>query len=164
MIIGSLKVEATPPVVALFPDAPVTDGHVHLEHVPSVTIPLRAVGVAVPPSIRTTYDWCGDVPFEIQIRSCELLTENPRSYLLNSMGTGKTAAALWAFDYLRKLKSVNKMLVVCTISGMTFTWGHEIMKRTPHLRWAVLHGTKKKRLKMLDDDGVDVYIINHDGL
>ena len=56
---------------ALFPDAPVVDGHVQLEHTPRTTIPLRTMGYDVPSSIRTTYDWNGGTPFDIQVRTCE---------------------------------------------------------------------------------------------
>jgi SNF2 family DNA or RNA helicase len=161
---GLLKVEATPAVVALFPDAPALNGFVELEHTPRTTIPLRAVGIECPASVRTNYDWCGGTPFEIQVRTVELLTENPRSYCLNSMGTGKTRCVLWAFDYLKKLGLVRKMLVVAPLSTMTFTWGHEILQATPHLRWAVLYGDANKRRRTLADPDVDVYIINHDGL
>lgn len=161
---GTLKVEATPAVLAMFPDAPNVDGFVELDHTPRTTIPLRAVGIACPASVRSTYDWCGGKPFEVQVRTVELLTENPRSYCLNSMGTGKTRCVLWAFDYLKKLGLARKLLVVCPLSTMTFTWGHEILQATPHLRWAVLYGNADKRRKMLADPDIDVYIINHDGL
>lgn len=164
MNIGSLTIEATPGVCALFPGVTPVNGYLKLDHTPQVTIPLRAMGFDVPSSIRTTYDWCGGAPFEIQIRTCELMTENPRGYVLNSMGTGKTRCALWSFDYLKKLGLAKKMLVVCPISTMTFTWGAEIMRAVPHLRWAVLHGTAAKRHKLLADPEIDIYIVNHDGL
>ena len=162
--VGTLTIEATPGVQALFPDAPVIDGRLHLEHTPRTTIPLRAIGYDVPPSIRTNYDFCGGTPFEIQTKTCELITENPRCYVLNSMGTGKTRAALWSFDYMKKLGLVNKLLVVCPLSTMNFTWAAEVLRATPHLRWAVLYGTAAKRRKLLDSRDVDVYVVNHDGL
>ena len=125
---------------------------------------LRELGALPYPPIRQAYDWCGGNPFEIQVRTCELMTENPRSYVLNSMGTGKTRAALWSFDYLRKQGSVHKMLVVCPLSTMSFVWGREVLQATPHLRWTVVHGTAEKRRKLLADKKVDIYVINHDGL
>jgi SNF2 family DNA or RNA helicase len=164
MQVGTLKVPVTPAVTAMFPLAKPVGDFFELEHTPRVTIPLRAVGIDCPSSVRHQYDWNGGTPFEIQIKTVELLTENPRSFCLNSMGTGKTRCVLWAFDYLRKLGIATKMLVACPLSTMTFTWGHEIMKATPHLRWAVLHGSRTKRLDMLADPLVDIYIVNHDGL
>jgi SNF2 family DNA or RNA helicase len=142
----------------------VVDGRLRVEHTPYTTATLRMIGFDVPSSVRTTYDFCGGKPFDIQVRTVESMVDNPRSYLLNSMGTGKTRCALWAFDYLRKLGAVKKMLVVCPISTMTFTWGAEVLKATPHLRWTVLYGTRLKRYKLLMDRNVDIYIVNHDGL
>jgi SNF2 family DNA or RNA helicase len=164
MNVGTLSVAATPGTQALFPEVKPIDGRLILEHTPRTTIPLRAIGHHVPPSIRTTYDFCGGKPFDIQMRTCEMMTENPRCYVLNSMGTGKTRCALWSYDYLKKLGMVNKMLVVCPLSTMTFTWQHEIMKATPHLRSTVLHGTAARRFQRLADENIDIYIINHDGL
>ena len=162
--VGTLTLDLTPALALAFPDVLPRDNKLVLPHTPSTTIVLRTMGYDVPASIRTSYDWCGGKPFEIQIKTCELMTENPRSYVLNSMGTGKTRCGLWSFDYLRKLGHVRKMLVVCPLSTMTFTWGHEIMKATPHLRWSVLYGTAQKRKALLADDSVDIYIVNHDGL
>lgn len=162
--VGTLTLDLTPALQLAFPDVPPRGDKLVLPHTPSTTIVLRMMGYEVPASIRTTYDWCGGRPFDIQVRTCELLTENPRSYALNSMGTGKTRCALWSFDYLQKLGHVSKALIVCPLSTMTFTWGHEIMKATPHLRWSVLYGTADKRRALLDDKAIDVYIINHDGV
>jgi SNF2 family DNA or RNA helicase len=125
---------------------------------------LRQLGALPYPIIRDAYDWCGGTPFDIQVRTCESMTENPRSYVLNSMGTGKTRCALWSFDYLKKLGLVNKMLVVCPLSTMSFVWAREVLLAAPHLRWAVLYGSAEKRHRLLADDKVDVYIVNHDGL
>jgi SNF2 family DNA or RNA helicase len=159
-----LRIEATAGVRTLFPAAPVVDGYLQLEHTPYTTATLRMIGFDVPSSVRTTYDFCGGKPFDIQVRTVESMVDNPRSYVLNSMGTGKTRCALWGFDYLRKLGMAKKMLVVCPISTMTFTWGAEVLKATPHLRWSVLYGSAAQRRRKLADDSVDIYIINHDGL
>ena len=125
---------------------------------------LRELGVLPYPPINEAYDWNGGTPFDVQVRTCELMTENPRSYVLNSMGTGKTRCALWSFDYLRKLGVVHKMLVVCPLSTMSFVWAREVLLAAPHLRWAVLYGDAAKRRKLLLDNKIDVYIVNHDGL
>jgi SNF2 family DNA or RNA helicase len=125
---------------------------------------LRAMGVAAHPHIsQSNYDWCGGKPFDIQKKTVELLTEHPRAYVLNSMGTGKTKCALWAFDYLRRSTSCRRMLVVAPLSTLRFTWGREIFLTTPQYKFNVLHGTTEKRLKLLAEP-TDIYIVNHDGL
>ena len=80
-----------------------------------------------------------------------------------SGNTGKTNSALWAYDYLREVKQANKVLVVCPLSTMERTWGDSVFSTFPHLDFAVLHGTRDRRLKLLKSD-VHVYIINIDGV
>jgi SNF2 family DNA or RNA helicase len=125
---------------------------------------LRALGVATHQHVsQSGYDYCGGSPFDIQKKTVELLTEHPRAYVLNSMGTGKTKCALWAFDYLRRSTSCRRMLVVAPLSTLRFTWGREIFLTTPQYKFNVLHGDREKRLKLLAEPK-DIYIVNHDGL
>jgi SNF2 family DNA or RNA helicase len=79
------------------------------------------------------------------------------------MGTGKTNSALWAYDYLRRTKTVRKMLVVCPLSTMERTWADSVFQTFPHLDCVVLHGSRERRIKLLAQD-VHVYVINIDGL
>lgn len=126
---------------------------------------LRTMGVGVHPHIADQgYDYRGGTPFDVQCATVEMLTENPRAYVLSSMGTGKTKCVCWAFDYLRRVNSARKMLVVCPLSTMRFTWAREIFTTIPGYKVEVLHGTRQKRLELLADKSVDIYIINHDGL
>src|SRR5262245_52527500 len=125
---------------------------------------LRQLGMLPHPHINDSgYDWAGGTPFHVQEKTVELMTENPRCFVLNSQGTGKTKAALWSFDYLQRLHIVKRMLVVAPLSTLRFTWVREIFTTIPRLSYAVLHGTPEKRRKLLAQP-VDVYIINHDGL
>jgi len=140
--------------------------------VPLVAVPhrldetrvLRNLGIAAPGPIRVHYEWSGNFdPFIAQAETAEFLTMNPHAFCLNDMGTGKTLAALWAYDYLRQTGKVRKMLVVSPLSTLERTWGDEIFRHFPHLTFAVLYGTKERRLKLLQED-VDVYLVNHDGI
>lgn len=125
---------------------------------------LRNLGFDVPSPIRVHYEWSGQYkPFHAQEETAEFLTLNPRSFCLNDMGTGKTLAALWAYDYLRSVGRVRKMLVVSPLSTLERTWADEIFRHFPHLTCVVLHGPKAKRQKLLRED-VDIYLVNHDGL
>jgi SNF2 family DNA or RNA helicase len=164
-IIGVPDVEA---VRNLFPDAPTMDldGATHrlVPHEAAATYLLRKLGYDAPAPILTQYEFPGFRPaFDVQKKTCALMTLHQRAYVLNGMGTGKTAAALWAYDYLRGNGMAQRLLVVAPLSTLTFTWAAEIFKATPHLKYAVLHGTKAKRLERLAED-VHVYIVNHDGV
>jgi SNF2 family DNA or RNA helicase len=93
-----------------------------------------------------------------------MLTTNTRAYVLNELGTGKTRCALWSYDFLRLQGLANTLLVIAPLSALLRTWGNEIMKEFPGLRYEILHGSKEQRLKRLDNTNANVYIINHDGV
>src|SRR4051812_41022735 len=99
----------------LFPNATPIDlgGIPHLlpPQAPADTVRLRRMGFDVPAPIMSQYDWAGGTPFEVQRKMCAMLTMNQRAYVLNDMGTGKTKAALWAWDYLRSNNLAGKLLV-----------------------------------------------------
>lgn len=144
----------------------------HGEHRDLVAVPhrldeirvLNNMGIAAPSPIKYYYDWPGQyAPFEAQIETSSFLTLNPKAFVLNDMGTGKTLAALWAWDYLRSQGMASKLLVVSPLSTLERTWADEVFGSFPHLTVGVLHGTKDRRLKVLAGD-YDVYVINHDGL
>lgn len=126
---------------------------------------LRNLGFEVPNPVRHYYEWPGEYkPFYAQTETVDFLTMNPRAFCLNQMGTGKTAATLWAFDYLKKHGKANKMLVISPLSTLERTWGDEIFRHFMTTRFAVLHGTRQRRLELLADDSYDIYLINHDGI
>ncbi len=77
--------------------------------------------------------------------------------------TGKTLASLWAADYLMRLGKIRKVLVVAPLSTVDMAWGDEIHLHFPERNYVVVHGDKRRRLKLLQQD-VDFYIINHDGV
>ena len=152
----------------LFPSAPAItvrgNPALAVNHGPTETYLLRKLGFDVPSPIATHYDWCDGKPFDVQKKTCSLLTMNQRAYVLNGMGTGKTKAALWAWDYLHKAGLAKKLLVVAPLSTLKFTWCKEIFQTLPHVRAVVLHGSREKRLEALKDPHADAFIINHDGL
>lgn len=150
-------------VIGLTPDAVVCDMQVQLPHTFANTKLLRSLNYDVPAPVLSSYDWCGIEPYEVQKRTVAMMTTNRRAYVLNEMGTGKTLCTLWAFDYLKKAGEANKMLVVAPLSTLHFVWDAEVFRRMPHLKTAVLHGSKAKRLQLLASD-VDIYIINFDGV
>lgn len=125
---------------------------------------LRNLGVDAPAPVSFYYEWPGRYkPFAHQQATVEFLTMNPRAFCLNGLGSGKTISVLWAFDYLRKAGLVRKMLVISPLSTLERAWGDEIYRHFPTMEFAVLHGTREKRHKLLAEE-FDIYIINHDGI
>jgi SNF2 family DNA or RNA helicase len=137
-----------------------------LPHDPHMQIALRAVGLEVPSPILYHYGWDsadGKQPFEIQKSTAAVATSNQRSYILNDLGTGKTRASIWAWHYLHQVGVAKKLLVVAPLSTLKFTWLRELSLMLPDCKAVVLHGTRQKRLDLLDEKA-DIFIINHDGL
>lgn len=125
---------------------------------------LSNIGIPAPSPIRYHYNWSGlYTPFKAQLDTSEFLSLRPRAYVLSEMGTGKSLASLWAYDYLRKIGAVKRMLVVCPLSTMERTWMDEIFRHFPHLDAVVLYGSRAKRRALLEQEH-DIYIINHDGI
>ncbi len=130
------------------------------------TLVLRNAGETVPAPVITQYAWPharGWKPFEVQTKTVALMTTSRRCYVLNGMGTGKTICTLWAYDYLRSVGLVKKLLVVAPLSTLNFVWAKEVKQSMPHLSVSVLKGDKAKRLKALAIEA-DVYVINPEGM
>ena len=130
---------------------------------PSYVKLLNNLGYDVIPPILRSYDWNGLTPFKHQMGTAAMMTSNYRGYVLDGMGTGKTLSSLFAIDYLIKCGEVRKVLIVCPLSTMNCVWMAQAFQWMPHLRVSVLHGSRSKRLKLLDIDA-DLYVINHDGV
>ena len=132
-------------------------------HTTDVTRLARNLGFIVPAPIAVQYPWpTNPTPFRTQRITAALLTMNARAYVLSEMGTGKTRAALFAFDHMRSHNEVQNMLVAAPLSTLSQVWDREIFEHFPHLSVGILHGTPARRLKVLKEKH-DIYVINHDG-
>lgn len=163
-----LKTHNPEKILNILPSAKqfVLKGHplVAVPHRTAETITLRNLGYDAPAPIRTYYNWSGRYkPFHAQKEAAAFLSTHRRAFNLSELGTGKSLASLWAYDYLKSVGQMNKALVISPLSTLERTWADELFNHFPHLTFAVLHGSKSKRLKLLQQD-FDVYIINHDGV
>lgn len=138
-----------------------------LPHSIAVVKVLRNMGIRAPSPIRYYYDWPRPARFptvfDHQYTTAEFLTLHPRCFVLNEMGTSKTASALWAADYMMQIGRVKKVVIVATLSTLESVWLNEIFDVCMHRTALVLHADADKRKEMLARD-VDFYIINHGGL
>ena len=165
---GVVGVPPLPELCGIFPNA----RQITYENQDLILLPLkpdavrmcRNLGLDVPAPVLHLYDWAGGTPFDVQKKTAALFTTAERAYCLNAMGTGKTRAALWSWDFLNKTEEAGKLLVVAPLSTLQFTWAREVFAILPHRKVQVLHGTKDKRLKKLADKDADIFIINHDGV
>ena len=124
---------------------------------------LRGLGIKAPSPILHYYDWVGRfTPYDHQRMTAAFLTMHQKCLVLNEIGTGKTQSALWAADYLLAMKKVRRILILSPLSTLERVWGDAIFTQFYHRKHVVLHGTAKRRMKLLNTE-VDFYIINHDG-
>lgn len=117
-----------------------------------------------PEPIRTKYEWAGHYkPYKHQEDTAAFFTMHRRCYCFNGMGSGKTLSALWAADYLMSIGQVNTCLIVSPLSTLDPVWGETIFKHFYKRTFAILHGSKDKRKRLLDCKK-NFYVINHDGV
>ena len=125
---------------------------------------LRNMNINAPSPIEGRYVWTGKhEPFDHQKKTAAFMTMNRRSFCFNEQGTGKTASAIWAADYLMKQGKINRVLVICPLSIMDSAWRADLFTFAMHRSVDVAHGAKDKRRKIIEG-GADFVIINYDGV
>ena len=98
------------------------------------------------------YEFHNYDPYKHQLSTIVDSLKYKRCYNLSGMGSGKTASTIWTYDILRYTKKVKRMLVICPLSIIESVWVKEIRNITPHLKYAVMHGPKDRRLEALNGD------------
>lgn len=125
---------------------------------------LKGMNIKVPSPIEGRYSWTGKyAPMTHQRTTASFLTMNPKSFCFNEAGTGKTASAIWAADFLMKQGIVKRALVICPISIMDSAWRADLFSFAMHRTVGIAYGVAKKR-KAIIDTKPDFLIINYDGL
>jgi SNF2 family DNA or RNA helicase len=110
------------------------------------------------------YNWTGEYkPFQHQKKTATFLTENKKGFCFNEQGTGKTASAIWAADFLMEQGILNRVLVICPLSIMDSAWQADIQTFAPHRKSDIAHGDKSKREKVLFSS-THFVMINYDGV
>lgn len=125
---------------------------------------LRSLGVKAPSPISGRYDWPGRYkPMDHQKTTAEFMTLHKKSFCFNEQGTGKTASAIWAADFLMKQGKVRRALIICPLSIMDSAWRADLFEVAMHRTVDVAHGDAKKR-KQIINGGSEFVVINFDGV
>jgi hypothetical protein len=87
------------------------------------------------------------------------------SMLWLGCGLGKTLVTLTTIEHRMRAGQVRKTLVFGPLRVIHTVWGREAKKwsHLQHLRFSVIHGTEKKRLRQLFADA-DVYLCNYENM
>ena len=126
---------------------------------------LRKLSIKnVPSPIEADYSWPGLYrPMGHQIKTASFLTLHKRAFCFNEQGTGKTASAIWASDYLLEKGYIRRVLVICPLSIMQSAWQADLFKFALHRSVSVAYGEREKRKEIVKSASSYV-IINFDGL
>ncbi len=125
---------------------------------------LKNLNIKVPSPIEGKYKWTGKyTPFEHQKTTSSFLTLNKRAFCFNEQGTGKTASAIWAADYLMNEGHIKRALVLCPLSIMDSAWRNDLFTFAMHRTVDVAYGPAAKRRGIVNN-GADFVIINYDGV
>lgn len=118
----------------------------------------------VPSTITRDYHWPGQFkPFAHQKDTAAFLTLRKRAFCFSEQGTGKTAAVIWASDYLMNLGLVRRVLIICPLSIMKSAWQQDLFKFAVHRTCDVAYGKKEQRVKVVQGEA-EFVIINFDGV
>jgi len=125
---------------------------------------LKTLNIKAPSPIEGRYKWTGKhKPFDHQKTTAGFLTMNKRAFCFNEQGTGKTASAIWASDYLLQQKIITRVLVICPLSIMDSAWRDDLFTFATHRTVSVAYGASAKRKKIIEE-GSEYVIINYDGV
>jgi SNF2 family DNA or RNA helicase len=126
---------------------------------------LKNLNINVPSPIQATYEWPGlHKPFAHQIETSSFLTVHKKCFCFSDMGTGKTASAVWASDYLLQQGKVNRVLVICPLSIMSSAWKADLFKFAMHRTVDIAYHKNAAKRKQIIADGAEYVIINYDGI
>lgn len=132
--------------------------------VPSQETPTIQLRKTSHPKRLSNYSWPGVYPpMEHQQETTYFFTINPRSFCFNEQGTGKTASAIWAADYLLENRLINRVLIVCPLSIMQSAWQADLFKVAVHRKVGIAYGSRIKRKAIIEGDA-EFVIINYDGV
>lgn len=124
---------------------------------------LRGVWVPGPIQNPREFSWPAVdrnfTPMDHQVKTADFVTVYPRAFVLNRPGTGKTASAIWAAEYLIKKRLITKVVVICPKSCMEDVWLEELRTLNPLRRVAVCHGSNKRNAL---EGNFEYVITNHD--
>jgi SNF2 family DNA or RNA helicase len=118
----------------------------------------------VPSPITRDYAWPGQFrPFAHQKETAAFLTLRKKAFCFNEQGTGKTAAVIWAADYLMTLGLIRRVLIICPLSIMKSAWQQDLFRFAVHRSCDIAYGKRDQRKEVIKD-GAEFVIINFDGV
>jgi SNF2 family DNA or RNA helicase len=126
---------------------------------------IKEAGISIHGPMTRYYHWYSrfEAPMLHQVLTADYVCRYRRGFILNDIGTGKTMIIYWLSEYLRQEDEINKVLLVAPLSTLEPVHAKALREHFPQLTFNILHGTARKRRKLLAEDK-HIYIINFDGV
>jgi len=125
---------------------------------------LKSLNIDAPSPLQGRYSWPGRfTPFDHQRTTAEFLVANKKSFCFSEMGTGKSASAIWAADFLMTRGCISRALIICPLSIMDSAWRADLFNVAMHRTVDIAYGSADKRKKVIEG-GAEFVIINYDGV
>jgi len=160
----AVTTEAPDDILTIIPQSKLVGDKVLVKFDLGNALILKNLGFEVPSPIERQYGWPGMYrPFKHQKTTAAFFTLNRKCYCLSQMGTGKSAAAIWAADYLLSIKAIHRVLVIAPLSILDAAWRREIFRIAMHRSVDVAHGTREKRAAVIASKA-EFVIINYEGI
>ena len=141
------------------------DGAISIPYTPeAVALTNRLCGSKLPGPAFAHWKYPGvHSPYIHQRLTVDFLTKNKRAFVLSGMGSGKSASAIWAAEWLRRTGRVKRVLIFSPLSTLSVVWEEELFMIQPGLQMAIAHGSAEKRKKAFF--GAAPYVVtNHDSI
>jgi len=107
-------------------------------------------------------------PFDHQQRTVEALVSNPRFFIFNDIGTGKTACICWALDNLFTYALIRHAMIVAPLSTIHSVWDREWRSVNDSVPPTILRSPSREKrraaLRTALNSERSLTIINHDAL
>lgn len=160
-----LKLRNPKQVTAIIPKSKaISDHEVLVNWGVEEALTLKALNIKVPAPITGRYAWPGQYkPMEHQRVTAGFLSMHQRAFCFNEQGTGKTASAIWAADFLMKAGIIKRAVVICPLSIMDSAWKSDIFSVAMHRHVGIAYGSAAKRRQIIAMKP-DFLIINYDGV
>jgi SNF2 family DNA or RNA helicase len=152
-------------VLAAVPDAVAVDEHtVAVKWGVRQSQALRSLNLKAPSPIERRYAWPGKhKPMSHQRETAAFFTMHQKCFCFSEPGTGKTASAIWAADFLMQQGIIRRVLIVCPVSIMNAAWRNDLFTFAMHRRVDVAYGSAAKRRKVIQSDA-EFVIMNFEGV
>lgn len=117
------------------------------------------------PTESETWQWLGQhSPMRHQRKTVASMIAHKRSFVLDDPGTGKTLAAIWGLDAMRRAGTVKRCLIVAPKSIIYGVWQDELFLHTDWGCGNLSGKSRDKRMAMIKNERYEVLLINPESL